>query len=148
MKDINRAKEAGEALRDLGYRLTPQRQLILTAIQDSDDHISAEEIHARVCAKYPHVNISTVYRTLELLEDFQMVAHIDGPDGQRHYELLGIHGLHHHLHCRICGKVVPLAHEDTQPLMKHLEDAYGFTVEPESWTFSGLCAACRSARQS
>jgi len=59
MKGINHTAEAGEALRDLGYRLTPQRQLILTAIQESDDHISAEEIHAQVCTKYPHVNIST-----------------------------------------------------------------------------------------
>jgi len=55
-------------LSELGYRLTPQRIMILSAIEDSDDHISAEEIYAQIVAKYPQVNISTVYRTLELLK--------------------------------------------------------------------------------
>jgi len=135
-------------LRERGFRMTPQREMVLAVLHEVEGFATAEALHSRVQKRSPVVDISTVYRTLELLEDFQMVAHIDGPDGQRHYELLGIHGLHHHLQCRICGRVVPLAHEETQPLMKHLEDAYGFTVEPESWTFSGLCATCRSARQS
>jgi len=135
-------------LRERGFRMTPQREMVLAVLHEVEDFATAEAIHSRVGERSSVVDISTVYRTLELLEDFQMVAHIDGPDGQRHYELLGIHGLHHHLHCRICGKVIPLAHEEIQPLMKRLEEAYGFTVEPESWTFSGLCAACRSSRQS
>ena len=50
-------------LSELGYRLTPQRIMVLSAIEDSDDHISAEEIYAQIVAKYPRVNISTVYRT-------------------------------------------------------------------------------------
>jgi Fe2+ or Zn2+ uptake regulation protein len=57
MKGTNRTAEDGEALRDLGYRMTPQRQLILTALEEGNDHISAEDIHARVCVQYPHVNI-------------------------------------------------------------------------------------------
>ena len=135
-------------LRERGFRMTPQREMVLAVLHEVEDFATAEALHSRVQERSPVVDISTVYRTLELLEDFQMVAHIDGQDGQRHYELLGIHGLHHHLRCRICGKIAPLAHKETQPLMKHLEDAYGFTVEPESWTFSGLCAVCRSTCQS
>ncbi|MCJ7737673.1 MAG: transcriptional repressor [Anaerolineae bacterium] len=135
-------------LRERGFRMTPQREMVLAVLHEVEDFATAEAIHSRVQERSPVVDMSTVYRTLELLEDFQMVAHMDGPDGQRHYELLGIHGLHHHLHCRICGDVTPLPHEETQPLMKHLEHSYGFIVEPESWTFSGFCAVCRSARQS
>ena len=52
-----------------GYRITPQRMMILEAVEEADDHISAEEIYTLVCAKFPNVNISTVYRTLELLKE-------------------------------------------------------------------------------
>ncbi|GAH86214.1 unnamed protein product, partial [marine sediment metagenome] len=64
-------KQPGDIVRKLseqGYRLTPQRLMILSAIENSDNHISAEEIYAQVVAKYPNINISTVYRTLELLK--------------------------------------------------------------------------------
>jgi len=64
-------------LSEQGYRLTPQRMMILSAIENSDDHISAEEIYAQVVAKYPHINISTVYRTLELLKQLGLVTETD-----------------------------------------------------------------------
>jgi len=57
-----------EVLREKGHRLTPQRILILKVIYDADSHISAEEIYEQLHARYPYSNISTVYRTLELLK--------------------------------------------------------------------------------
>ena len=51
--------------------------MILSAVENSDDHISAEEIHAQIVAKYPYVNISTVYRTLELLKRLGLVTETD-----------------------------------------------------------------------
>ena len=85
MEKRKRAQGVNHALRELGYRLTPQRMLILAALRDSDDHISAEEIHARVRAKYPHVNISTVYRTLELLKSLGLVTETDLGEGRVRY---------------------------------------------------------------
>ncbi len=70
-------KQPGDIISKLseqGYRLTPQRIMVLSAIEDSDDHISAEEIYAQIVAKYPQVNISTVYRTLELLKRLGLVT--------------------------------------------------------------------------
>lgn len=64
-------------LGEKGYRLTPQRMMILSAIENSNDHISADEIYARVVAEYPYVNISTVYRTLELLKRLGLVTETD-----------------------------------------------------------------------
>jgi Fur family ferric uptake transcriptional regulator len=60
--------KVAEALQQIGYRLTPQRMMILDAIADSGGHISAEEIHERVRVAYPYLDISTVYRTLDLLK--------------------------------------------------------------------------------
>ena len=61
-------------LSEMGYRLTPQRIMILSAIENSDNHISAEEIYSQIAAEYPNVNISTVYRTLELLKRLNLVT--------------------------------------------------------------------------
>ncbi|MDD4859400.1 MAG: Fur family transcriptional regulator, partial [Dehalococcoidales bacterium] len=72
-------------LREKGYRLTPQRMMVLEAIEDNPNHVSAEEIHAQVAAKYPNVNISTIYRTLELLKKLGLVTETDLGGGRVRY---------------------------------------------------------------
>ncbi len=89
---------AGE-LSEQGYRLTPQRLMVLSAIEKSDHHISAEEIYAQITARYPNVNISTVYRTLELLERLGLVTKTDLGEGTVRYHSAE-KGHHHHLVCR------------------------------------------------
>ncbi|MQY67540.1 MAG: transcriptional repressor, partial [Dehalococcoidia bacterium] len=76
-------------LAEQGYRLTPQRLMTIAAIEHSDGHISAEEIYAQVMAKYPHVNISTVYRTLELLKKLGLVTETDFDEGRVRYHPVG-----------------------------------------------------------
>ncbi len=80
---MEQLQDIGSKLTKLGYRLTPQRMMVLSAIEGSDSHISAEEIYTQVIAKYPHVNISTVYRTLDLLKRLGLVTEADlgGEDG-------------------------------------------------------------------
>jgi len=65
---LDQSRDIASVLSKQGYRLTPQRLMILSVVESNHDHISAEGIHAQVVAKYPNVNISTVYRTLELLK--------------------------------------------------------------------------------
>jgi len=62
-------KDLLQRLRECGYRVTPQRMMVLQAIEASDDHISAEEVHSKAQSRYPYINILTVYRTLKLLEE-------------------------------------------------------------------------------
>ena len=95
-------RDIGSKLTELGYRLTPQRMMVLSAIENSDDHISAEEIYVQVIAKYPHVNISTVYRTLELLGRLGLVTETDLGGGRVRYHSAE-KGHHHHLVCQECG---------------------------------------------
>ena len=85
---------AGE-LSKQGYRLTPQRVMILSAIENSDSHISAEEIYAQIIAKYPNVNVSTVYRTLDLLKRLSLVTETDLGEGRVRYHSAE-KGHHHH----------------------------------------------------
>lgn len=142
MKRLKRSKEVGEALRELGYRLTPQRQLILNALQQSDDHISAEDIHAQVCAKYPQVNISTVYRTLELLKNLGLVTETDLGSGRFRYHPAA-KGHHHHLICERCHAIIDVDESLLLPLKRTLLMEYGFKANISHLAIFGRCAKCR-----
>jgi Fur family ferric uptake transcriptional regulator len=131
-----------ERLRELGYRLTPQRQLILAALQGSDDHISAEEIHAQVRAKYHHVNISTVYRTLELLKSLGLVTETDLGGGRFRYHSAE-KGHHHHLICERCGAIIDVDESLFSPLKRTLFKDYGFRANISHLAIFGRCANCR-----
>ena len=91
-----------QTLKERGHRLTPQRQLILDAIEAAEGHISAEWVHSKVAAQFPQVNISTVYRTLELLQNMGLVTHTHFDDGIAIYHLAE-DSHHQHMVCRGCG---------------------------------------------
>jgi len=131
-------------LHERGLRLTPQRELVLNVLHQIEAPSTAEEIYARVHAVSASVDISTVYRTLDLFQEFQLVAAFDPGDGTRRYEHLGVEAPHHHLVCRMCGKVVQVALEELQPLIDHLATTLGFIPDTVGLTIPGLCAACYS----
>jgi Fur family ferric uptake transcriptional regulator len=132
-------------LSEKGYRLTPQRLMILSAIESSRDHISAEEIYAQVAAKYPHVNISTVYRTLELLKKLGMVYEIDLGEGRIRYHAEES-GHHHHLVCQDCGLVIDIDESTLSSLRDILLRHYNFRAELRHVAIFGLCENCRQKK--
>jgi len=133
-------------LHDRGFRITPQREMVLASLHHIDGHATVDEIYARVQARSSSVDVSTVYRTLELLKEFRLVASIDLGDGQHRYELLTVHGPHHHLHCRSCGRLTRLECDEVQPLMNQLAQAYGFQAELDHLIIPGFCQECLAAR--
>jgi Fur family transcriptional regulator, ferric uptake regulator len=126
-----------------GYRLTPQREAVLSLLHRIEGFATADIIFAHVRECCPQVDISTVYRTLELLTELELVVMLDTGDGQRQYELVGVHGFHHHLHCTSCDATIPLEAEALSPLLRSIQDEHGFAVQPGSLTLTGLCAECR-----
>ena len=129
-------------LSEKGYRLTPQRIMILSAIENSDDHISAEEIYAQVLAKYSHVNISTVYRTLELLKRLGLVTETDLGGGRVRYHPAD-KGHHHHLVCTECGAIIDLDESTLARLEDVLLHRYNFSAQLRHIAIFGRCANCR-----
>ncbi len=130
-------------LNERGYRLTPQRMMILSAIEDSDDHISAEEIYAQVAAKYPSINISTVYRTLELLKELGLVTETDLGGGRLRYHSVE-QGHHHHLVCKECGAIIGLDEAVLSSIRDALLREYGFTADLKHLAIFGRCARCKA----
>jgi Fur family ferric uptake transcriptional regulator len=131
-----------EQLRARGYRVTPQRQLVLEAVARLD-HANPEEIGAEVQQTARGVNISTIYRTLELLEQIGMVTHTHLHHGAPTYHLAS-DADHVHLVCRDCGRVTEIGPDAIRPLITALNERHGFETDVGHLTVFGRCADCRA----
>ena len=131
-----------QELRERGFRLTPQREIVLSVMHEVEGLATVDEIYRRVRQRSAAVDISTIYRTLDLLQELQMVACVDPGDGQHRYELLGVHGPHIHLVCQSCGAVIGIEREAAQPLADRLWADHGFSVALDRLAIPGLCQPC------
>ncbi|SDI36070.1 Fur family transcriptional regulator, ferric uptake regulator [Sinosporangium album] len=130
-----------EELRARGYRVTPQRQLVLEAVKGLE-HATPEAICSRVRETARGVNISTVYRTLELLEELGMVSHTHLGHGAPTYHLAS-EADHLHLVCRGCGGVTEVSSDTVQDLVAKLDRDFGFSPDVHHLTVFGRCRECR-----
>ncbi len=138
---MNQSRDIASKLREQGFRLTPQRIMILSAIENSQDHISAEEIYRQVAMRYPHINISTVYRTLELLKSLGLVTETNLGEGRVRYHPAD-KGHHHHLVCRECGAIIDLDESVIASLKSTLLREHKFSADLKHLAIFGRCANC------
>ncbi|MGZ3641148.1 MAG: Fur family transcriptional regulator [Candidatus Limnocylindrales bacterium] len=133
-----------ERLRARGLRWTPQRRTLLEVLERADGHVTGAELVERCREVDPTTIPSTVYRTLDVLEELGVVRHHHGADGREEFHVrpLVAHG---HLHCRACGRSWELDGAEAQPLIERLAEARGFDVDLTHLAVSGTCAACRAA---
>ena len=129
-----------ELLRSRGLRLTAQRQLILEAVLDLG-HATPEQVHTAVREVAAGVNITTIYRTLELLERLGLVTHTHLSHGSPTYHAAG-EGQHVHLVCRDCGTVEEFDPELLRPLVERLAEERGFGVDVGHVALFGVCREC------
>ncbi len=130
-------------LRGKGYRLTPQRELVLRAV-DRLGHATPDEVLAAVHEESRAVNISTVYRTLELLEELGLVKHNHISDRAPTYHSTATPD-HVHLVCRSCGAITEVAPAVIAPMTDTLRDDYGFSTDIGHLTVFGTCGECSRA---
>ena len=138
------ARGLAERLRRVGQRATPQRLIILGALQHGE-HLSADDVFARVEPQLPAVNRSTVYRTLELFRDLGLVSMTDLGGGARQFEL--IDEPHHHLICHRCGHMLQLDDDLVEPLRESIRRRYGFSPGIDHLALFGYCAECNRAEE-
>ena len=127
-------------LRKEGYRLTPQRLLILQILEEQGGHLSPAEIYEQAVKRMPGLTEATVYRTLDFLalKGLAMVAHIGG--GRLVYETTRHN--HHHLICRTCGHTIEIEHDLLEAVYAQFNERTGFQIDCCHVTFFGLCPAC------
>jgi len=129
-------------LRNSGYRITPQRELIVKAVSDTPTHFTAEMISQQVQEHTSAVNIATIYRTLDLLVEEGLISRSDFGQGQILFASEE-HGPHLHLVCRSCGGVIDADIKHTRALEVSLQDDHHFKLDLNHITLFGLCAACK-----
>lgn len=130
-----------DKIKEGGYRLTPQRQLILDTLCQLGSHVTAVAIYEQAQQTMPALNQATVYRTLDFFCDLKIVAKTD-ITGQSVYELLGDRP-HHHLVCRECQAMFSFDAHHLEELAAHIEEEHGFKPDFHHLVISGLCAACQ-----
>jgi Fur family transcriptional regulator, ferric uptake regulator len=138
-----RVAEILQLLSARGMRRTAARQAILEALLDSGDHVTAEDLSATVQRRFPSVDVSTVYRTLDVLEELRIVDHVHLAHGPAIFHL--VEDDHQHLVCEQCGLVRELPVERMNAFARMLKRDFGFELPHRHFAIVGLCEACRQA---
>lgn len=130
-------------IREKGYRLTPQREIIMTVLCEADGHATANDIYEQVQTQTSTIDRATVYRTLHFFRELRLVSATE-IDGEIVYEVAG-KTPHHHLVCRVCGAEWVLEDYHLHDLIEHLRDKHHFTPEIDHLVIPGRCQACSDA---
>ena len=133
--------EVTEALRRAGHRVTVPTRVVLEALFAAEVPVSAERLAADAASP---VELPTVYRNLERLEQLGAVRHLHAGHGPGLYVLAG-GGDRDYLACERCGRVAAVQPEDLEALRAQLRDAYGYEVRFSHFPMVGRCEECRSA---
>ena len=128
-------------LKDDGGRITTPRVEIVKILLTSDEHLSAEDIAAQVQAAHPSVATSTVYRTLETLEQLGIIEHVHVAHGRAHYHLAE-RAPHQHLACTECGAIIEAPASLLEEVAARVHHDLGFELEAHHSALIGRCAAC------
>jgi Fur family ferric uptake transcriptional regulator len=127
--------------RAAGLRWTPQRRTLVEVLREREGHVIATELIALCRERDRTTTPSTVYRTLDVLEEFGLVAHGHGPDGREEYHVLP-EEIHGHLYCVACGATWEIRPETGAVIVDALAADLGFAVDLSHVTISGRCQGC------
>ncbi|HEX5497432.1 MAG TPA: Fur family transcriptional regulator [Mycobacteriales bacterium] len=136
------ASDLHHRLRAKGYRLTPQRELVLAAVHRLC-HATPEAIATEVRRTASGVNITTVYRTLDLLEKLGLVTHAHLDHGAPAYHVADDE--HLHVVCRVCNAVSDAPVDLVADVVRRMDAERGFTVDVGHITLFGVCSACAAS---
>ena len=133
-------------LKEKGSKLTPQRRATLNVIiENKGEHLNTEEIYELVRKDCPEIGLATVYRTLQLLEEMDIISRINLDDGCSRYEIKtdDEDHQHHHLICQECSKIIEVKIDLLDHLEKEIEKEYDFDIKDHKLKLFGLCTDCK-----
>jgi len=133
-----------DLLKKNGLKFTIQREVILETLYNSDEHLTPEALHKKIQERYPELKtgIATIYRTLGLLENEEIVTSLSfGAQGKK-YEL-GAKEHHDHMICTECGSITEFVDKEIEKRQHLIADTFDFQMTDHSMQLYGLCAECR-----
>ena len=143
----------GQRLENSGFRITKAREVILGILESTPEHLSAEDIFMLIRREYPGIGLTTVYRTLDILENAGIVDKFDFSLDRAKYELSEEYSgkkHHHHLICKRCGKIIDYTEfldsemDYIRKTESELSRKYGFSIEKHMIHFYGICPECKA----
>ena len=135
-------QETATTLRGAGFRVTPQRLLVASALRHAGRHLSAAEIAGEVRAVYPVVDLSTVYRTVAMLKQLGLATATDMGGEDLLFEWSAGEA-HHHLICSRCRRTQVLDHDYLEGLAARVGSDFGFKADLRHFAIFGRCRECR-----
>ncbi len=134
-----------QVLKDKGMKYTEQRAVILQILLNLDDHLNAEEVHDIVKTEYPDLNIgiATIYRTLNFLEEVNLISSISFGKNGKKYESTTADQHHDHLICTSCGKIVEFFDESIERRQEEVAKQNDFIITDHTMQLYGLCQKCQ-----
>ncbi len=139
-----RLNDVRDLLRSRGLRWTPQRRALVEVLARTNGHVTTTELIERCREVDPATIASTVYRTMDVLEEMGLVRHGHGADGREEFHVLPA-AEHGHLHCEGCGGTWEIDAQEGREIVRSLEQGRGFAVDLSHVTIVGRCAECRGA---
>lgn len=144
-----KSNEVIESLKSIikqkGMKYTEQRAVILQLLVDVDDHLSAEEVHEIIKKEHPehNIGIATIYRTLNFLEEVELISSISfGKDGKKYEENNKVH--HDHLICTECGTIEEFVDENIEQRQEQIAKDHGFSITDHTLQIYGICSKCQN----
>ena len=138
---INRGVRAG--LRENHRKLTRARQAVLDILAQANQHLTPTEIYRKAKAKYPHLGLTTVYRTLDLLVELRYIQRVHLTEGCHSYAPTA-QAHCHHLVCSVCGRAEEFDNCALEPLIESLQAETGFEINVHVLELLGRCPSCRT----
>lgn len=134
-----------EAIKSAGFRMTTQRRVIIeTLLKNMGDHPNAQELLERAQKVDPSIGIATVYRTVELLNNMDLLNLTNLQEGFRRYEIAD-ENLHIHFYCRCCGSVSHFsADREKEKTVREWAREAGFRLMPQVLEIQGVCENCQA----
>jgi Fur family transcriptional regulator, ferric uptake regulator len=138
-------KRIEHELHQRGYKVTPQRRVIINAITGSHEHLTPAAIHEKVHRDHPSIGLVTIYRTLEMLAELGLICETHAGGSCRSYLMRRPAEHHHHLICSDCGKVVDFTDCGLGELESRLSEKNNFKISGHLLEFLGQCRECVTA---
>ena len=133
-------------LNSAGKRFTHQRALIMDIIRQGEGHLDADEIFRRAREKEPRLSLSTVYRTLQMMKELELVDELHFGESHHHYEVKPTKE-HYHLVCLGCGRVIEFSYPLSRYLKKEVPELKDFDIDETEIRVAGYCNLCRRTRR-
>ena len=133
-------------LRAAQKRITPQRRLVLGILADADGHLDAHDIYERGRGQDARLSLSTVYRTLQMLKELDIVDELHFGENHHHYEVKPTQE-HHHLVCLGCGRVIEFDYPLSRYLKREVEALKDVDIQETEIRVAGYCKQCCRSRR-